>query len=130
MTVSFGAQMTRRALLRTWSALAGAVAAGGISLRGVLGAKQVTVYYLDPNCAGEPDVCDHPTDKRNKHTCNACYACINHANNKRWASLDAITRAHACCRCSVKRSRAPISAFELMFGTGDAFNPEYDFRLS
>lgn len=130
MTGSFGARITRRMLLRTSTALSAIVAAGGGSLRGAFSAKQVTIYYLDPNCAGKPDVCSHPTDKRNKHGCNACYACINHANNKRWASEDAITRAHECCRCSVKRSRVPAAAFEAMFGTGGNFTPAFDLRNS
>jgi len=128
MTVSSGARTTRWILLRSSAALSAIVAAGGVSFRGVFGAEQVTIYYLDPNCAGKPDVCSHPTDKRNKHTCDACYACINHAKNKRWASEEAITRAHDCCRCSVKRSRAPVSAFEAMFGTGSGFKPEFDLR--
>jgi hypothetical protein len=128
MTVASGMKLTRRAALRTWAAMAAVVAAGGVSLRGALGARQATIYYLDPNCAGTPDACDHPTDKRNKHSCNVCYACINHAKHKRWASEEAITRAHPCCRCSVKKSKVPAAVFETMFGTGASFAPEYDAR--
>lgn len=128
MTVSSGARITRRMLIRAAAVPGALMAAAGISPRGVLGARQVTVYYLDPNCAGEPDVCGHPTGKRNKQTCNACYACINHAKNKRWASEEAITRAHVCCRCSIKRSKVPVSAFDKMFGAGASFRPEFDLR--
>ena len=128
MTVASGARITRRMLLRSSAAVASLMAAAGVSLRGVLGARLVRIYYLDPNCAGEPDICDHETDKRTNQSCNACYACINHANNKRWASAEAITRAHPCCRCSVKHSMVPEAEFLTMFGSGASFIPEFDQR--
>lgn len=122
--------ITRRAFVKGWALVTGIIAAGSISIREALGATLLPVYSLDPNCASTPNVCSHPTDERSVRSCNACYACINHAKNKRWASEEAIRRAHPCCRCSVKVSWAPKRAFEQMFGSGAAFQPEYDQRLA
>ena len=120
--------VTRRAFVRTWALVSGLIAGGSISVRSALGVALLPVYSLDPNCAGTPDVCDHPTGQRVAGSCNVCYACINHAQNKRWASKESITRAHPCCRCSVKTSWVPQGAFDGMFGTGLDFHPEFDQR--
>ena len=88
--------------MRAWAIAAALVAGNRASFRSATGAEQLTIYYLDPNCEGEPDACTHATARRIGNSCNVCYACINHANNKRWATREAITRAHPCCRCSMK----------------------------
>lgn len=122
--------LTRRAFVRAAAFVLGVTATGSAFAQRALGVKLRPVFSLDPNCASTPETCNHPTVKEDHlRSCSACYACISHAKNKRWASKEAITRAHPCCRCSVTVSWVPENAFNTMFGSGPNARLEFDQRM-
>jgi hypothetical protein len=128
-------RVTRRSLLRIGGGLAAALAAGSVWIREASAVRRggffnpnvlipVKIYYLSPDCSSIQ--CADQTELR--HSCNSCNACRNHARNKRWASAEAVRRAHDCCRCTVKSTYVLRGIHEGMFGTGASFRPEFDYR--
>jgi hypothetical protein len=120
---------SRRAFIKLSGAIAGVAGAATERLRMVSAAPGGTrwVYYLDPDCGTDPRTCAHPSTVGGVG-CAGCKYCQEHAKNKRWADPGAVRRAHACCRCTLKKQTVAVAEYERLFGKGKSFRREFDAR--
>lgn len=106
----FGFITRRQVLVRSGATLAGAILGG---FKHSVSAKPgpVPVYHLTPFYDEDPEA-DHCGG------CRACTACINHADNKIFATAQAAEdgRAHANCDCRVVDGELPYGAYVALFG--------------
>jgi hypothetical protein len=106
--------VTRRAFLGTVlgaGTLAVPLARGASAATNTLYQLQADWGAVDPSCV----------PNRRDHDCSGCYACVNHAHNKVFATAAAADegRAHARCRCLVAPLRTVDPAtYDLLFAAG------------
>jgi len=123
-------RQSRRGLVGLVGAALVGIERGADEVLGATSGKKIFVF--NPEWGAGQTGC--PATKAATHRkgggCHGCQACHNHARNKRFATLDAVRRAHRRCHCKIETRVVTNQEFVKMFGKpGSAnFRKEFDLR--